>query len=196
MEERYLELKQAGEVLRGGGVIMHPTETCYGLAADIFNRKALQKLYAIKKMKADKPVSIMVRSLAEARKYARFNKTALSLANKFWPGPLTLILPRKKSLPAFLNKGHKTVGIRCPDSTVSLALIKVNGGPLTTTSANISGKPEVYSVMAFLKQVKMGDVQPDYIMDQGKIPPNKPSTIVEISSEGVKVIRKGDLFLG
>lgn len=195
MEGRRLILKKVVEVLKSGGVIMHPTETCYGLAADIFNLQAIKKVYAIKKMKADKPVSIMVRNLYEAKKYARFNKMALKLAEKYWPGPLTIIVPRKKALPAYLNRGYDTVGIRCPDSKTSMELILANGGPLTTTSANITGQPEVYKVKDFLQQVSAGVAAPDYIMDEGKIAKNKPSTIVEVSPEGVRIIRKGDLVL-
>jgi L-threonylcarbamoyladenylate synthase len=193
MGGRILNLKEEAAVLRGGGVAMHPTETCYGLAADIFNQEALKKLYKIKKMRADKPVSIMVRSLKEAQKYAWFNRIALKLAKKFWPGPLTLILPRKKALPAYLNPGHKTVGVRCPDSKIAQALIKAAGGPLTTTSANISGKPEVYSVPAFCRQTGKNGLRPDLIIDAGKITKNKPSTIVEASGAGLKILREGAL---
>lgn len=195
MSGQHLMSKKAAGVLKAGGVVMHSTETCYGLAADIFSEQALKKLYKIKKMRADKPVSIMVRSLAEAKKYARFNVSALKLAKKFWPGPLTLVLPRKKFLPDFLNKGHGTVGIRCPDSKISQVLIKAFRGPLTTTSANISGKIEVYSVRDYLKQLKEKDELPDLIIDEGRIPKNRPSTIIAFKKGKIVVMRKGDLWV-
>jgi len=206
-------LKDAIRVLKAGGVVMHATETCYGLAADIFNQSAVQKIYVIKRMNRAKPVSIMVRGLAEAKKYASFNQCALEVAKKFWPGPVTLVLPRKRGLPSFLNPGHETVGIRCPDSAISQKLIKANGGPLVTTSANLSGKKEVYDVRDYLRQVEIElskhaleanilranvvsklDFMPDLIIDDGLIPENLPSTIVAFEKGVIKLIRKGSLW--
>lgn len=162
------DLGIAVQVLRAGGVVMHPTETCYGLAVDIFNEGALKRLYALKGRDFNKPVSMMVRDLEDAKKYVEFNEVALQLAKKFWPGPLTLVLPRKKSLPEFFNSGMnlgaqkvggqafvaQTVGVRCPDSAVSQALIKAYGGPLSTTSANVSGCAEVYKLEDYLAQLR------------------------------------------
>ena len=192
-----LNLKKAGEVLKSGGVIMHATETCYGLAADIFNPRAVKKIYRIKKMPAGKPVSIMVRGIVEALKYAEFNPAALRLAKEYWPGPLTLVLPRKKSLPGFLNKNHFTVGIRCPDSKIAQALVRANGGPLITTSANISGKNEVYEVEDYLAQIKgrrTGN-RPDLIIDSGPIGKNPPSTIIGFEDGSIKMMREGSLWV-
>jgi len=191
---RVQPLRSVAEILKGGGVILHATETCYGLAADIFNENAVGKIYSLKKMRKDKPVSIMVRNLAEARKYANFNKTALLLARQYWPGPLTLVLPRKKSLPAFLNRGHDTVGIRYPDSKVSQALIKANGGPLVTTSANLSGKKEVYKVADYLAQIQILRIKPDLVLDDGLISKNPPSTIIGFEKDGLKLFRDGGLW--
>jgi L-threonylcarbamoyladenylate synthase len=188
-----LRLK-AATVLKAGGVVVHPTETCYGLAADIFNEKAVARIYALKKMRRDKPVSIMVRGLAEARKYAIFNKMALTLAGEYWPGPLTLVLTRKKALPAFLNRGHDTVGIRCPDSKVAMGLIKAAGGPLVTTSANISGKREVYKAGDYFEQIKSLRIKPDLVLDAGPISRNPPSTIIGFEKAGFKLIRDGGLW--
>ncbi len=230
--------EKAVRILRAGGVVMHATETCYGLAADIFNQRALEKLYVLKKMPTDKPVSIMVRGLEEAREYADFSTSPvgrqdlsnpvtsevgqhrelgglggvlagigeqrdsgrprvpepLELAKKYWPGPLTLVLPRTKLLPAFLNPGSATVGVRCPDSVVSMALLDGFDGPLTTTSANLSGLPEVYKVSDYLAQLAPGGLGPDLILDQGELPKNKPSTVVKFDEKGIKVVREGILW--
>jgi L-threonylcarbamoyladenylate synthase len=179
------EIKKAVEILKQGGVVMHVTETCYGLAADVFNEDALKKLYRLKRMARNKPVSMMVRNLEEGRKYAEFGDLAVGLAEKFWPGPLTLILPRKDVLPDFFNSEHGTVGIRCPDSDVSQALIDGMDGPLTTTSANISGQPEVYSVNDSLGV--------DLILESGEIEKNKPSTVVKIVGDEIEIIREGGI---
>jgi L-threonylcarbamoyladenylate synthase len=185
-------LAKCRQVLFGGGVVMHPTETCYGLAADIFHRTALDRLYEIKKMKKDKPVSMMVKNLDEAEKYADFNDMALKIAGKFWPGPVALVLARKILLPDYFNAGLLTVGIRCPDSVISMQLIDIMERPLTTTSANISGQPEVYKVEDFMAQT--GDSPaPDIILDAGEIPLNPPSTIVEFKENELSFIREGSL---
>ncbi len=176
-------------------VIMHATETCYGLAADIYEEDALNKLYKIKKMSAEKPVSMMVGNLDEAKKYAKFNEKAVELADKFWPGPLTLILPRSEQLPDFFNPYSDNVGIRCPDSKISQALIDFFGNPLTTTSANITGRLQVHSVFDYIKQLSEYDVPPDLIIDSGELTRNKPSTIVKIEGDECVLARRGDMAL-
>ncbi len=187
---------QSGESIYGKDnlkVIMHATDTCYGLAADIFDQEALNKLYKIKKMSAEKPISMMIRNLDDAQKYAHFNEKALELAAKFWPGPLTLILPISKELPKHFNPYSDNVGIRCPDSKIAQGLIDYFGNPLTTTSANVSGRPEVYSVFDYLNQLGEYDVVPDLIIDSGEIAKNKPSTIVKVEGSECAFVRKGDL---
>jgi len=172
------DIQRAVEFLKKGEVVMHATETCYGFAVDIFQEKALQKLYRLKKMPLDKPTSMMVTDESVARTYAWFLPAAGILADKFWPGPLTLVVERMPALPDFFNRGCKTVGIRCPSSSTAQALLKAYGKPLSTTSANISGKPETYCVKDFLLQLTENDEKPALILDQGILPPNPPSTIV------------------
>ncbi len=178
-------------VLRRGGVIAHATETCYGFACDIFNRRALASLYKIKKMSLRKPVSIMVHNLAMAKKYGAFSKKALLLAKKYWPGPLTIIVRRKNTLPKFLNPGAKTIGIRVPAHALSIALAKSFCSPLTTTSANISGMPSPYSVSAIQKQFRGRKFKPDFVLNSGRLKKNLPSTIIDISQKTPKIIRHG-----
>ena len=204
-------LTSAVEVLKQGSVVMHPTETCYGFAVDIFQQQALQMLYDVKKMALDKPVSMMVRSLEEALQYAEFNPLAYKIAEKFWPGPVTLILSRKKSLPYFFNQKHLTVGIRCPDSVLTQALIEGVGRPLSTTSANISGEPEVYDVATFLEQLDQNSgvaggavlkssgvsalpaVKPGLILDAGQIEKTRPSTLVVFENDQPVFLREGPI---
>ncbi len=188
------DLFESLEILRQGGVMMHATETCYGLAVDIFQKKALEKLYAIKKMVLSKPVSMMVTDVSQAQEYAEFNNMALALAKKFWPGALTLVLSRGNKLPTFFNEGHSTVGIRCPDSLLSQQIIKKYASPLSTTSANISGVPEVYSLPEYLAQLQESDQKPDLIIDSGNLLKNPPSTILAFK-DGIYpyFIREGSL---
>lgn len=186
-----LAMAKAMEVLHSGEVVMHATETCYGLAADIFDEKALQRVYDIKKMSLGKPVSLMIQRREEAEKYAEFGDLAMQLAQEFWPGPVTLILPRMASLPSFFNAGHGTVGVRCPDHDISQLLVEKFGGPLTTTSANITTVPEVYTVKEFIDQLDAEGKRPALILDSGRIEKNPPSTIIAFTENGPEIIRRG-----
>jgi len=171
--------------------VMHPTETCYGFAVDVGNPQALEKLYKLKGRDAAKPVSILVTDLGMGRKYGEFSKKALELAEKYWPGPLTIIVSRTKNLPENFNPGQEFVGIRCPDHKFSLALVKEFGRPITTTSANLAGEAPLYE--ANLSIFGELAVLIDLVVDGGKIAFNKPSTIVKVVRDEVDILREGDL---
>lgn len=189
----------AVDALRAGKVVLHPTETCYGLAADIFSSVAVDRVYALKNMSDVKPVSIMVSSFEEAKKYGVFSSLAEKFAREFWPGPLTIIVPRTDALPSFLNRGHNTVGIRCPGHDLTLEMLRTFGGPLVTTSANRTGESQAYEVEEFLKGRGEGGVGgigfPDAIVDVGRIPEILPSTVVECVGDGYKIVRQGSAVL-
>ncbi len=192
-------ISAAISALHKGGVILHPTETCYGLTADVFSEQAVRKAYSLKNMTDSKPVSIMVSSLEEAMKYGNFSEKALELAREYWPGPLTIIVSRTELLPTFLNKGISTVGIRCPNHEITQDLLREFGGPLITTSANRTGEPQAYDVETFLigrdADETGGNGIPDAIIDMGHIPEIKPSTIVEVIGDEMKVLRNGPIAL-
>ena len=185
-----MDFQEAIKILSSAGVVAHATETCYGLAADIFSKEAVLRLYELKRMSLDKPVSILLRSLEEAREYGEFSEFAEKLAKKYWPGPLTIIVPRKPLIPEWINPGHPTIGIRVSSNEVTQKLVNDFGGPLTTTSANITTLPQAYSVDEFQ------ELKPDFILDSGKIPQISPSTIVEVIGENMQIIRQGDLKIG
>lgn len=189
-----MQLKKALSVLAAGGVIAHATDTCYGFACDIFNKEALRRLYRLKQMDSLKPVSILVADLNMARRFGFFSKAALALAKKHWPGAVTIIVKRKRSLPAFLNFTSRTVGFRVPAHKLSLELVKKFGRPLTTTSANISGQPAPYSVSAIKKQFCGRRLKSDFIINLGRLKRNLPSTIIDYSKNPPKIIRQGSLF--
>lgn len=184
-ELRPEQVSRVLNALERGEVVMHATETCYGFTVDIFQEKALEQLYELKQMQADKPVSIMIKSVKDGKRYAHFSEAAERLAEQFWPGPLTLILPRRETLPAFLNRDHETVGLRCPDHALTQSLLHMMGTPLATTSANLSGEPEVH-------QVKDLTVEPALILDSGEIPRCLPSTIVKVEEGSIEIVRRGD----
>lgn len=180
-------VSRAVEVLRGGGVVMHPTETCYGLAVDIFNVEALEKLYKLKGRDADKPLSILVDGFGMADEYGLFSEKANELAQKYWPGALSILVPRKRDLPEFLNMGHDFVSIRHSSDNFSMEMVREFGNPVTTTSANRSGGEPLY--------VAEGLEGVDLVIDGGEISTNKPSTVVKVEGDNVQVLRQGDISL-
>ncbi len=186
-------ISRAFNVLKNGGIVMHPTETCYGFAVDIFNQEALDKLYEVKGRDFDKPLSILVDSFEMADEYGVFSEKASKLAKKYWPGPLSIIVPRKKSLPDFLNNGHENISIRFSSDGFCTGVVSKLGRPITTTSANISGCEPLYEVN--LDQFKEKVDKIDLIIDGGKIKNNKPSTIVKVYGENVSVLRQGGIVL-
>jgi len=179
--------KAAVKALEGGGVIIYPTETAYGLGADFLNKKAVEKVYQIKGRAFNKPLPVIVSSLAMAKKLVKFDIISLELAKKYWPGPLTLVLPTKD------NKG--TLALRVSGNKLATSLARQLGRPLVSTSANLSGRAECYNTDEVIKQFKGKKHQPDLILNGGLLTKNKPSTIVQVTAEGLKIIRQGAIKL-
>lgn len=182
-------LEKAVNILKKGGVIVYPTETCYGLGADAENKSAVKRIFKIKKRKFEKSFLVLVSSLAMAKKYVIFNKLALKIAKKFWPGPLTLVL-EVKDKKKFKSK---TLGLRISSSKICQALVKKSNKPLISTSANLSGQPPIYSISEFLKQFKNKKYQPDLILDAGRLPKVSPSTIIDLTKDYPKILREGPI---
>jgi L-threonylcarbamoyladenylate synthase len=174
-------------ILRSGGIVAFPTDTVYGIAAMPFNKKAVRKLYKIKKRENKKPIALLVSSKKLAGKFAvSIPPKAKKLMTKCWPGPLTLIFRKRRSIPDFLTSDLPTIGIRMPDNKVALKLIKKAGGALAVTSANISGnKPAVSADQ--LKKLKGIDL----IIDGGKCKIGMPSSVVFVDKGKLEIIRKG-----
>ena len=197
-------IQKALKILHAGGVVMHATETCYGLACDLSNPEALQKLFAIKKRPDAQPVSALFSSVEEAQKYTEWNATALALAKKHLPGPLTIILKKCTNTPTpifvtplSLNTYPlpPTVGIRISSHPTAQKLVEAFGSPLSTTSANIHGKENPYSVEEIQGQYRDSDLLPDLLLDEGALPKNASSTIVNLSNDTMEIIRKGNTTL-
>jgi len=183
--------RKAADLLRKGAVILHPTETVYGLTCDPKNEEALNLLYQIKNREEDKPVSMMVDSIRMADKYGIFSDYATSLLDQFWPGPVTILVMRRRGmLPEFFNEGHKFIAIRYSSDPFCQKLIENFGGPIVTTSANLSGKKVCYMTKDVKSQLgvrRFGKIE--LVIDQGKIPENEPSTIVKIVGDTTVFVR-------
>lgn len=185
-------VSEAVSVLRRGGVVIYPTETCYGIGVDIFNQDALQKLYMLKKMPSFKPVSVIVVSIEDAKKWSVLDEKAEDLMRRYWPGPYTFLVKRANTLPHFFNQASPKIGLRNPNVKDLIDIVTRTGHPVTTTSANISGRPECYKVVDFLNQLK-GEhmsVDIDLIIDAGEIGENPPSTIYDCVSD---LVIRGEL---
>jgi L-threonylcarbamoyladenylate synthase len=183
--------------LKQGKVMAYPTDTSYGLAVDATNLKAIKRLYKIKERGFNQPVHVVVPSVTYAKKTAKWNQTAEKLITKFWPGPLTLVLELRSKGQALsvLSAKTDTVGVRYPNNNIALDLAKHFKKPITTTSANpsahLSGGFDSYSADDVIAQFKSKKYRPDIIINAGKLPKRKPSTLVKINNNQIKILREG-----
>jgi len=179
----------AAESIKGGKVLVFPTDTIYGLLADATNKKAVSRLLKIKKRAKAKPIPIFVKNLKMAKKLAVINKRQEEFLKEVWPGKVTAVLKRKDGLPKILFGKKKTIGLRIPDYKLIKELFKKINHPLAETSANISGKPTPKKIREIIKQFKNKREQPDLIINAGDSKTTKPSTVIDLT-KGFKVLRK------
>ena len=177
--------------LKQGGVVALPTDTLYGLAADVFNAAALRRVFDIKGRPAELALPVLVSDVEQAERVARdFPPAARRLAQAFWPGSLTLVLPKTPDLSPLITGGRDTVAVRMPQHWAPLALAAGLGRPITGTSANRSGAPDLPTLAAL--QATLGDAV-DYIIAQGPPPQGAPSTIIDLTGDRPTLIREGVL---
>jgi L-threonylcarbamoyladenylate synthase len=182
-------IRKAADILRSGGLVAFPTETVYGLGALVFNEQAARKVYIVKNRPFDNPLIIHISSLEMLDTVAtNIPEKALRLAEKFWPGPLTLILPRNKSVPKVVSGGLDTVAVRMPAHPVALALIKEAGEPVAAPSANLAGKPSPTTAEHVIQDL-YGKI--DAIIDAGETLYGVESTIINILSNPPVLLRPG-----
>jgi L-threonylcarbamoyladenylate synthase len=181
-------IAHAAEVLRLGGVVAYPTDTLYGLAVDPRQDAAVDRLFEIKGRNVELAVPLVAASLEQARRAGRFAPTDLRLARRFWPGPLTLVVPAQHGLPARLLAGGTTVAVRVPAHAVARSLAAAFGYAVTATSANLSGQPAASTAGEVI--ATLGS-EVDLLLDAGAAPGGPPSTIVEVTSHAVRLRRAG-----
>ena len=184
------DLLCAASILKDGGLVVFPTETVYGLGGDGTNAKAAEKIYAAKGRPSDNPLIIHVAKPEDAEAYAYTNPTYYRLAKAFMPGPLTVILPKKDSIPFSTTGGLDSVAIRCPSHPVARRLIELAGIPIAAPSANLSGKPSP-TCAAHVAQDMDGRV--DMILDGGDCEIGLESTIVKIDGDSLTLLRPGGI---
>jgi len=182
-------IREAAEILTAGGLVAFPTETVYGLGADGLNPEAVARIYAAKGRPATNPVILHVDSIASARALvSQWPDAAVRLAERFWPGPLTLVLPASERVPAIVRAGGPTVALRCPAHRVAQALIKAVGRPLAAPSANRS--PHLSPTRAQPVATNLGQAV-DLILDSGPTEAGLESTILDLSGARPRILRPG-----
>ena len=182
------EIEKGVKVLQMGGVIAFPTDTVYGLGADAFNATAVGRIYEIKTRPRDQQLPLLIADVERLATLAdSIPEIAWFLARRFWPGGLTLVLSKTDSLPVHLASGP-TIAVRIPDHHVCLTLIQHLGNPIIGTSANISGQPPALTAEEVGQQLG-GKI--DFIINGGKCPGGKESTVADITNESPVILRQG-----
>ena len=174
----------AAEHLKKGEVILVPTETVYGLICDAFNEKAVQQIYKLKKRPPAQPLQLLIADKKDAEKYfLKINPRAKKLIREEWPGPLTLISTKTKAIPDHISK--LKVGLRMPDHSFMLQLIRAFGSPVAATSANISGKQSPVTLKEAMAQIQ--DVP--LAIDGGRCVIGKSSKVIDATGNSIVIIR-------
>ena len=184
-------LEDAAEIIKHGGLVVFPTETVYGLGADATNPDATTKIYAAKGRPSDNPLIIHIADPKDVERYAFANSTYYFLAERFMPGPLTVILPSKDSVPKTTRGGLDTVAVRCPENKIARELIRLAGVAIAAPSANLSGSPSPTTFEYALSDMN-GRV--DAIIDGGDCDFGLESTIVSVNNDGtLTLLRPGKI---
>ncbi|MCQ2970336.1 L-threonylcarbamoyladenylate synthase [Methanobrevibacter gottschalkii] len=178
-------INEAVNVLANGGVVLYPTDTVYGLGANIFDNKAVKKVYGIKQRSLLKPFSILVKDIESINLVAKVSSAQKNLFNKYLPGPYTFILNKRNIVPRVVTSGLANVGVRVPDCDIACNLAKIF--PITTTSANVSDDEMLSNPREILEQL---DCDVDLVIDVGDLDSNVPSSIIDLSGFKPKIIRK------
>ncbi len=178
-------------IMRGGGLVAVPTETVYGLAGNGLDEKAVAEIYEVKGRPEVKPLSLMVHDAASMERYCEsVPPQAYTLAKRFWPGPLTIVMKAKPCVPEIVRAGGETVGLRCPDHPLTLELLEKSGVPFAAPSANPSGEPSPKNADSVLKYF---DGKIAAVLDGGECGIGRESTLIDISRTPYRILRQGAL---
>ena len=187
----YSNVKRAADIIKSGGLVVLPTETVYGLGADAFNEDAIKKIFIAKGRPSDNPLIVHISDIDEIYNLVSdFKEPAQKLAEKFWPGPLTMILPKKAIVPDSVTAGLESVAVRFPSHPLIRDVIKLAKTPIAAPSANISGKP---SPTKFSHVVKDMNGKVDAILDGGDCCVGLESTVISFMEDIPKIFRPGGI---
>lgn len=184
------EIQNAARVICEGGLVAFPTETVYGLGANALDEKAVASIYEAKGRPSDNPIIVHVSSIKMAGEIAELSWVARLLMEKFWPGPLSLVVPSRLAVPSKTRGGLPTVALRMPDNAIALSLIKMAGVPIAAPSANISGRPSPTDAESVKKD--LGD-KVNVVLDGGPTRVGLESTVLDITGENPVILRPGGI---
>ena len=192
LRNRQKAVKEAVKALKKEKVIVCPTDTVYGLMADATRKKAVEKIFKIKKRPKNKFLPIFVKDIKTAKELAEINKIQEIFLKKSWPGKITAVLKRKKEKESrkIYGVGKKTIALRIPDYKLIKIFLEELKRPLAETSANISGQPSPVGIKDILKQFKGRKLKPDLIINGGDFPKNKSSAVIDLTILPPKTLRK------
>lgn len=185
------DIKKAGEILSGGGLVGIPTETVYGLAADALNGKAVEKIFTVKGRPMDNPLIVHIQDISDIEKFSLasyFSKKAQALAKAFWPGPLTIIVPKGKNIPDQVSASLDTVALRLPMHPVAREIIRAADTPLAAPSANISGSPSPTTAQHVMDDM---DGKIEAVLDGGICDVGVESTVITVATPVPRLLRPG-----
>jgi L-threonylcarbamoyladenylate synthase len=182
------EIEYAAQIIRDGGLVAFPTETVYGLGANALNPNAVAKIFEVKERPSFDPLIVHIANTNIIQKITEnTDQRVFTLAEKFWPGPLTIVLPKSKIVPGIVTSGLDTVGIRMPDNEIALELIKASGCPIAAPSANKFGRISPTCAQHVKKQL----FGIDYILDGGATSVGIESTVITLHDDGFVILRQG-----
>lgn len=186
-------LEQAAEFIRNGKIVVFPTETVYGIGTNALDEQAVKRLYEVKKRPLNKPISLLVSNKEMVNLIAKdITDVEYKIMEKFFPGPLTIILKKKDIVPDIATAGKDTVGVRMPSGEIARKLVEIAGVPIAAPSANITGEPSGTNLQE-IKSHFEGTV--DYFIDGGDSELGVSSTIVQVVDGKIQILRQGHITL-
>lgn len=193
---QHVSLELAADIVLRGGVIAYPTETVYGLGCDPWNALAVQRIFEMKGREPGKPLLLVASSLSQVQDIAVLDGKALDMAQRYWPGPLTLVLPLKPGIalaPGVTLDGQ--VAVRVSSLPLVQALVERICFPITSTSANVAGEPPCLAPWEIDEAFRISPEQPNGILEGGKLSPSPPSTVIRASGERMEILRQGAIVI-
>jgi len=190
-DKDYEKIKEAGKIIKNGGIVIFPTETVYGIGADGLNTEAVEKIYKAKGRKSDNPLILHIANIEMLSDIAKnITETEQKLIDAFWPGPFTIVLEKTEKVPNIVTGGLNTVGIRMPSGKIARELIKYADTPIAAPSANISGKPSGTNIQDIYDELKE---KVDFIIDGGDSEVGLESTVVRVIDDIPHILRPGKI---
>ena len=187
----YTKLKEVARTIRQGGIAVFPTETVYGIGTNGLKENSVKRLYEVKQRPLNKPISLLVNGINMINEIAQeITDLEKALIKEFFPGPLTIILKKKDTVPNIVTANSNMVGVRMPSNEIALKLIEYAGVPIATPSANISGKPSGTNMEDIIKDF---EEKVDYFIDDGPSKIGISSTIVQVIDGAPHILRQGKI---